>query len=188
MAEHLGSPAERAYDLVLADRADAAATLLTRAYEPSDVSGFFLAVCRRDFDEAADLIHDMGGDLEITDAGRIAVDLAARHLRDGDHEAAAGALRLVAATGFTSELWEYALDSGSLTDARAAAEVGTTLLQLALDDRDVDRAALIAERAEAGHPEVAIAGYRLLVASAEQDGDPAEAGKWEARLARLGEN
>jgi hypothetical protein len=48
--------------------------------------------------------------------------------------AGGGALGLVAATGFTAELWEYALDSGSFADARTAAEAGAALRRLSLEN------------------------------------------------------
>jgi hypothetical protein len=89
------SPAEQAYNLVLNERPDDAAALLTTVYEPSNVAGFGLAVCEQFFDEAADMIYDMGGDLEISDAGRIAIDMAGRYLRDNDGEAATAVLALV---------------------------------------------------------------------------------------------
>jgi hypothetical protein len=156
------SPAEQAYDLVLDEQRDAAVTLLTAVYEPSKVGEFFLAVCGRNFDEAADMVHGMGGDLEISDAGRIAIDMAGRYLRDGDDVAATEVIALVAATDFTSEQWEYALDSGSFANSRIAAEAGVALLQLTLENGDVDRATAIVERSEACHPEVAVTGHRLL--------------------------
>ncbi|MGJ6969912.1 hypothetical protein ACSDR0_49415 [Streptosporangium sp. G11] len=176
------SPAAQAYDLVLNERGDDAAALLTKVYEPSNVGEFGLAVCERNFDEAADMIYGMGGDLEISDAGHIAIDMASRYLRDEDGEAASEALALVAATDFTSELWKYAIDSGSFTNSRVAVEAGTALLQLTLEKQDVDRAIAIVERSEASHPKVAVIGYRLLARFAEQEDGPAAAVRWKERL------
>ncbi|WP_173095881.1 hypothetical protein [Actinomadura verrucosospora] len=179
------SPAAQAYDLVLKGSGDDAAALLTRVYEPSNVAGFGLAVCEGYFDEAADMIYGMGGDLEISDAGQIAIDMAGRYLRDENDEAAGEALALVAATDFTSELWDYAIDSGSFVNSRVAVEVGTTLLQLTLEKRDIDRAIAIAERSAASHPKVTVIGYRLLVSLAEQEADSVAAVRWKERLGQF---
>jgi hypothetical protein len=154
-------------------------------YEPSNVGEFGVAVCDGYFDGATDMIYGMGGDLEISDAGHIAIDMADRYLRDENGEAAGEALALVAATDFTSELWEYAIDGGSFMDSRAAVTAGTTLLELTLEKRDVDRAIAIVERSEKSHPKVAVIGYRLLVRFTGQEDGPATAVRWKERLAQF---
>jgi tetratricopeptide (TPR) repeat protein len=122
------TPAERGYRLVREGDRAAAAAELRRAYEPSAlVVEFGLALFDGDFDAAAAALQRIGGDLEETWLGEVAVDLAFVYARGGDDAATEAVVELLTRNEFAIRAWHYALGNGSAHPLEAVVAIGKRL-------------------------------------------------------------
>ncbi|WP_327129670.1 hypothetical protein [Streptomyces sp. NBC_01727] len=122
------TPAEHGYRLAQEGNRAAAADELRRAYVPHSVPvEFGLALYARDFDAAEAALERIGGDLEETHIGQVAVDLAFLYAREGDDGAMEAVVDLLSQNEFAVGAWHYALDNGSAHPLEAVATIGRNL-------------------------------------------------------------